>query len=87
LFPRSYLLANPHLAEWHSFGMEWKEHVAWAAPILATAAAFLVLYYGPRLVREPKARWAALVLLTMGFGAAAIAGALGALITKAAPVR
>jgi hypothetical protein len=32
---------------WHTFGMEWKEHIAWIAPILATAVAFLVTYYGP----------------------------------------
>jgi len=25
--PRSILLANPATAEWHKFGMEWKEHV------------------------------------------------------------
>ncbi|MEX0805928.1 MAG: hypothetical protein WD688_21815 [Candidatus Binatia bacterium] len=40
--PRSLLLANPDTKLWHTFGMEWKEHVGWFAPILATAAAFIV---------------------------------------------
>ena len=26
------LLADPNTADWHEFGMEWKEHVAWIAP-------------------------------------------------------
>jgi hypothetical protein len=40
-YPRAYLLKDPELAVWHNFGMEWKEHVAWLAPILATAVAFI----------------------------------------------
>jgi hypothetical protein len=44
-YPRSLLLATPGKEEWHRFGMEWKEHIAWASPILATAVAFVVLYY------------------------------------------
>ena len=39
-FPRYFLLANEGLKEWHAFGMEWKEHVAWFAPLLATAVAW-----------------------------------------------
>lgn len=26
-FPRYWLLASDKTAEWHKFGMEWKEHV------------------------------------------------------------
>src|SRR5215207_2847626 len=26
---KSKLLANPDTADWHEFGMEWKEHIAW----------------------------------------------------------
>ncbi|MGH8064269.1 MAG: hypothetical protein ACRERE_03320 [Candidatus Entotheonellia bacterium] len=40
-FPRSYLLADPNLTAWHTFGMEWKEHVSWLAPMLATAVAYV----------------------------------------------
>jgi hypothetical protein len=41
-FPRAYLLAEPQRAGWHTFGMEWKEHVAWLAPILATAVLYVI---------------------------------------------
>jgi hypothetical protein len=37
--PKSKLTADPSTADWHEFGMEWKEHIAWIAPILATVAA------------------------------------------------
>src|SRR5436309_3255333 len=33
---KSMLLADPAKAAWHTIGMEWKEHVAWIAPLLAT---------------------------------------------------
>ncbi len=85
-YPRVLLLSNPNTAQWHQFGMEWKEHVAWIAPLLATAVAFVVLYYGAQLIRHPEVRRALLVLFTLAFAAAAVAGVLGAFITKAAPV-
>jgi hypothetical protein len=86
-YPRYYLLDNPHLAEWHTFGMEWKEHVAWFAPILATVVAFIVLRYGKRLAEYPYLRNVVIVTFLVAFGAAGIAGLFGALITKAAPIR
>jgi hypothetical protein len=67
--------------------MEWKEHIAWIAPMLATAAAFMVLYYGRNLVADRRLRTIVLVLFIGAFATAAIAGLFGALITKAAPVR
>lgn len=85
--PKSILIANPQTALWHEFGMEWKEHVAWLAPILATVVAYLVYYYGRRLVSEEKIRKIAMVMFTLSFVAAAVAGVFGALITKAAPVK
>jgi hypothetical protein len=83
--PRSRLLANPSTALWHSFGMEWKEHIAWLAPILATAVAFVVLYYGPRLAREPAVRRVVTWLFLISFAAAGVAGLFGAFINKVAP--
>jgi hypothetical protein len=50
--PKSKLLADPNTADWHDFGMEWKEHIAWISPMLATAAAFTVLYYRADLVEN-----------------------------------
>jgi hypothetical protein len=85
--PRSTLLADPATAQWHTFGMEWKEHLAWFAPILATVVAFIALYYGVNLIRHDKVRKAAMGLLVASFLAAAVAGGLGAFITKVAPIR
>ena len=85
-YPRSYLLSNPGTAEWHSFGMEWKENVAWIAPIAATAVAFLITAYGSKLAREPRIRRAAIWFLSLSFVAAGIAGIMGAFLTKVAPV-
>ena len=85
--PRSLLLANPDTRAWHTFGMEWKEHVGWFAPILATAAAFIVTYYGTRLVENNRLRKAALVLYTIAFLASAAAGLFGAFLNKVAPIQ
>ena len=79
-------LADPTKAEWHNFGMEWKEHVAWIAPILATAVAFVVLYYGVRLAREQGMRRVLMALFVLAFAAAAVAGLFGAFINKVAPI-
>jgi hypothetical protein len=85
-FPRYLLLAQEKTAGWHEFGMEWKEHVAWMAPFLATAVAFAVLYYGVQLVRRNEIRRAVIVFFVLAFAAAGVAGLFGAFITKAAPV-
>lgn len=85
-FPRYYLLSVPNLAAWHTFAMEWKEHVAWFSPILAVAVAFVVWRYGARLAEMPKMRNALMVLFVLAFAAAGIAGLFGAFITKAAPL-
>lgn len=85
-FPRSLLLSSHDTAAWHEFGMEWKEHVAFLAPLLATAVAFATLYYGAQLVHRGEIRRAMLVFFTLAFAAAGIAGLFGALITKAAPI-
>ena len=84
---RSILLADPSTAEWHKFGMEWKEHVGWLAPIAATVVAFAVTYYGPALAKKVGERRALLVFFIIAFVAAGAAGVLGAFINKVAPVR
>ena len=86
--PRDFLLSNVsgQTDAWHSFGMEWKEHVAWMAPILATAVAFIVTYYGPRLIPRSRLRAAAIVMFVAAFGAAVVGGAFGAFINKVAPI-
>ena len=86
--PRDFLLSNVSgdTSEWHKFGMEWKEHVAWFSPLLATVGAFLVLYYGRDLGKNKTLRWVTMAVFVLAFASAAIAGIWGALITKAAPV-
>jgi lipopolysaccharide export LptBFGC system permease protein LptF len=85
-YPRYWLLAGDSTKEWHNFAMEWKEHVAWMAPFLATAVAFAVVYYGMQLMRRGDVRRAVLIFFTLAFLAAGVAGLFGAFITKAAPV-
>jgi hypothetical protein len=86
MFPRNFLLSKPTTAGWHNFGMEWKEHVAWLAPILATAVAYMVTKYGARLAQDDEARRAVIVLFSVAFFTAAVAGLFGAFINKAAPL-
>ena len=83
---RSTLLADPDTADWHEFAMEWKEHIAWIAPMLATVAAFIVFYYGAGLMRNRAMRLTAIWCFVAAFAIAAIAGIFGALITKNASV-
>ena len=85
--PRDFLLSSESTADWHHFGMEWKEHVAWISPILATVVAFIVVHYGVALARHDRVRRTALTLYVAAFGFAAVAGAFGAFITKVAPVK
>jgi hypothetical protein len=85
-YPRYWLLASEETAEYHEFGMEWKEHVAWISPLLATVVAFSVFRYGKQLVENDKARYMIIALFFLSFAIAGIAGVLGALITKAAPL-
>jgi hypothetical protein len=86
-FPRYLLLANDNTAAWHTFGMEWKEHVGWLAPFAATIVAFAVSYYGPSLAKKVGERRALMVFFIVAFATAAIAGMFGAFINKVAPVR
>lgn len=86
--PRDFLISDVSgdTAVWHEFGMEWKEHIAWAAPILATSAFLLFLYFGPRIVARPWLRMAIIVMLVGAFAAAVVGGAFGAFINKVAPI-
>jgi hypothetical protein len=86
-YPRSLLLSDPSTDLWHKFGMEWKEHIAWAAPILATAVAFIVTWYGRRLAHDNRLRLVTIALFVLAFAAAGIAGIFGAFITKSAPLQ
>lgn len=86
-YPRYFLLSKAKTAEWHKFGMEWKEHVAWIVPMVATSVAYIVYRYGGKLAVMPQVRKAATWMLIIGFGAAAVAGTFGAFINKVAATR
>jgi hypothetical protein len=85
-FPQRLLMASPTTSGWHSLGMEWKEHVAWIAPIAITMAASVVLQYGRNLRDHPQLRAAVLGFVWTSLLAAGVAGFFGAMINKNAPV-
>ena len=86
-YPKAVLISKAQTARWHAFGMEWKEHVGWLAPIFATAVAAIATQYRKTLANERLIRQTMLVLLSLAFFSAAVAGLFGALINKMAPVR
>lgn len=86
-FPQRLLLSSAHTAGWHSLGMEWKEHIAWFAPISITMTAAVFARYGRSLQNHRTLRAAILAFVAASFLAAAIAGFFGAMIDKYAPVQ
>lgn len=86
-YPRNLLLASPHTSEWHNFGMEWKEHVAWIAPIAMTMVGYVYWKYGRGVNKHRDMRRAVLGFTFVAFLAAGAAGAFGAFLNKYAPVR
>ncbi len=87
LYPKALLLANPNTAGWHSLGMEWKEHVAWIAPMAATMVAWVMTRHRAAWNASCQVRNAVMGFAAAAFLAAAIAGGWGAMINKAAPLR
>ena len=87
MFPQRLLMSSPTTIGWHSLGMEWKEHVAWFAPISITMVAFVFIRYGRGLKNHPQLRAAVLSFAVASFVAAGIAGFFGAMINKYAPVQ
>jgi hypothetical protein len=85
-YPQRFLLASSSTAGWHSFGMEWKEHVAWLVPISITMAAVVFIRYGGRLREHGSLRSGVLWFVGVSFLAAGIAGFFGAMLNKNAPV-
>jgi hypothetical protein len=87
MFPQRLLMSSPTTIAWHSLGMEWKEHVAWLAPISITMVAFVFIKYGRDLKNHRQLRAAVLSFAVASFVAAGIAGFCGAMINKYAPVQ
>ena len=85
-FPRSLLLSSPATRQWHSIGVEWKEHVAWLVPIAITMAAFVAIRYVRDLRNHPQLRYALHGFVIASLFAAGVAGFFGAMLDKYAPV-
>jgi hypothetical protein len=86
-YPKFLLTSSPHTSGWHSLGMEWKEHVAWLAPIAITMVAYVFAKYGPAITKHGQMRRAVLAFAVVAFVATGVAGAFGAFLNKYAPVR
>jgi hypothetical protein len=86
LYPKFLLAAHPSTAGWHTLGMEWKEHVAWIAPMSATMVAWIMIKHRTAWNASCQVRNAVLGFAAAAFLAAAIAGGWGAMINKKAPV-
>jgi hypothetical protein len=87
MFPQRLLMSSSTTAGWHSFGMEWKEHIAWFAPISITMVAFVFIKYGRDLKNHRQLRTAVFCFTLASFAAAGVAGFFGAMIDKYAPVQ
>jgi hypothetical protein len=87
LFPQRLLMSSPATSGWHSLGMEWKEYVAWFAPISITMVAFVFIKYGRDLRNHRQLRAGVLSFALASFVAAGVAGFFGAMINKYAPVQ
>jgi hypothetical protein len=86
LFPQRLLMSSRSTAGWHSLGMEWKEHIAWFAPISITMVAFVFFKYGRDLKNHKHLRAGVLVFALASFVSAGVAGFFGAMLDKYAPV-
>jgi hypothetical protein len=85
MYPREYLLSSPQLAFWETFAMEWKVHIGWTTPFLATAVAFTALRYRRRLVADRLVRKVMTIMLLLAFAGALVAAGLGAVVNVTAP--
>ncbi|HEX7327914.1 MAG TPA: hypothetical protein VF428_05185 [Casimicrobiaceae bacterium] len=86
-YPRRLLLSSSHTSEWHNVGMEWKEHVAWIAPIAISMVAYVTMKYGRAITRHGSLRAGVLGFAVAAFFVTGVAGAFGAFLNKYAPVR
>jgi len=86
-YPRRLLLSSGKTSQWHNVGMEWKEHVAWLAPIAVTMVAYVTMKYGRAIVQHRNMRIGVLAFTVAAFVATGIAGAFGAFLNKYAPIR
>jgi hypothetical protein len=87
LYPQRLLISSPSTVGWHYIGMEWKEHVAWFAPMVITMIAFVLIRHRAAWLSDRQIRRTVLGFSAAALIAALLAGGWGAMIDKAAPVR
>ncbi len=85
-FPRYLLKSSPTTSGWHDLGMEWKEHIAWIAPIAMTMVAWVLTKYRAVMHEHAQVRGSVLVFALAALVAAGVAGFFGAMLNKYAPV-
>jgi hypothetical protein len=85
-FPQHLLLASTATSRWNRLGMEWKEHVAWVAPIATTMAAYVMVNQRSAMKGYRQIRTAILAFALVAFASAGTAALFGAMINKQAPV-
>jgi len=86
-YPQRLLMSKSSTTGWHDIGMEWKEHIAWFAPISLTVVAYLFSRYGKDLHALKSVRRAIFGLIALAFFATCVAAFFGAMLNKFAPVR
>jgi hypothetical protein len=87
LFPQRLLLSSATTAGWHTLGMQWKEHIAWFAPIAMTMVAYVLAKYWGEFRRHTQMKRAILVFMATALLATGIAGFFGMMVDKSAPVQ
>jgi hypothetical protein len=85
-FPQALLLASNTTSGWHRLGMEWKEHIAWIAPIAVTMVAYVMTRQRSAMRAHAQVRKAVVTFALVAFASAAIAAFFGAMINKHAPL-
>jgi len=86
LYPKALLLAKPQTTGWHTLGMEWKEHIAWIAPMAMTTVAYVLMKYSGTLEEHRAMRRRVLMFAVVALVSTGVAGGFGALIDKTAPM-
>ena len=85
-YPKALLLSHANTAGLHTIGMEWKEHIAFLAPIAFTMLTYVLCRYGSQITRYPQLRRTLLAFSAAALLATGAAAGVGAFLNKAAPV-
>ena len=86
-YPRQLLMSKVTTAGWHTLGMEWKEHIAWMAPIAITMVAYVMTKYRRIIRQDPEVKRAVIAFAMVALLATGIAGFWGGMIEEVAPMQ